>query len=252
MNEVPRHRRPRSLARAWLPWLLIAAAAVAFAWDRILQTEPSPSESAAYNPASDAPKAWSLSEAVLPSVTARVPAVTPTPTPVTIRTMGSGTFTSADGRSPAVGGGQQVAYRVEVEDSLPISANAFAAEVDKTLGDERGWTTRGYVLHRTPDAQLRVVLASPATTDRLCRPLQTRGKVSCRNGNDVVINARRWVNGAKSYSDDLVRYRQYVVNHEVGHSFGLGHRSCPKPGAKAPVMLQQTLGLQGCEANPWP
>lgn len=158
----------------------------------------------------------------------------------------------ADGRTDVIGSGRKIVYRVEIEDGLPVSARAFAEAVDKTLADERGWTSQGYAFQRTPDAQLRIVLASPTTTDRLCHPLQTNGKVSCRNGNDVVINARRWVDGAKSYPDDLARYRQYVVNHEVGHSFGLGHRSCPGTGAKAPVMLQQTLGLQGCEANPWP
>lgn len=195
-----------------------------------------------------------LSDVVVPP--AAPPTVTATPTPASVPaqvpTAGSGRFSTAAGGSEVVGSGRRVAYRVEVEDDLPIAAPAFAKAVDKTLGDERGWTTQGYAFQRTPDADLRIVLASPATTDRLCHPLRTNGRVSCRNGNDVVINARRWFDGAKSYPDDVSRYRQYVINHEVGHSFGLGHQTCPANGAKAPVMLQQTLGLQGCEANPWP
>jgi hypothetical protein len=76
--------------------------------------------------------------------------------------------------------------------------------------------------------------------------------VSCRNGDLVVINARRWAYGIEAYGDDLAAYRQYVVNHEMGHSIGFGHVGCPGPGEAAPVMLQQTYGLQGCRPNPWP
>lgn len=143
-------------------------------------------------------------------------------------------------------------YRVEVEGGLGLDLDRFSASVEATLADRRGWTNDGTVsFRRTSDAAMRVVLASPATTDVLCAPLQTRGEVSCRNGDDVVINAKRWVVGVELY-DDLTAYRQYLVNHEVGHALGFGHAVCPAPGAPAPVMLQQTLRLDGCIANPWP
>lgn len=147
-----------------------------------------------------------------------------------------------------------VTYRVEVERGLPFEARAFARAVDGTLGDARSWPERtGRPMARVAgEADLRIVLASPETTDRLCAPLDTRGRVSCRNGEDVVINALRWAHGAESYGDDLAAYRIYVVNHEVGHGLGQGHLPCPRAGALAPVMLQQTLGLQGCRPNPWP
>jgi hypothetical protein len=84
-------------------------------------------------------------------------------------------------------------------------------------------------------------------------------ETSCYNGDlgRAVINDGRWVRGAVAYAADVPAYRNYVINHEVGHSFGRGHQACKKAGALAPVMMQQTLGLTTpgvgtCRANPWP
>jgi hypothetical protein len=67
-----------------------------------------------------------------------------------------------------------------------------------------------------------------------------------------VINAVRWGIGAKTYGRDLLSYREYLINHEVGHGLGRGHVRCPRPGWRAAVMVQQTKSLEGCRANPWP
>lgn len=175
-----------------------------------------------------------------------------TPEKVMVPIRGEGTFQLADGRTERTGVGNLVTYRVEVERGLSEPPDRFAQAVDATLADKRGWISRGWAVQRDPEAATRIVLATPATVDRLCAPLATAGEVSCRNGNDVVINAVRWAEGAPSYDGDLAAYRTYLINHEFGHRLGLGHRSCPRQGSPAPVMLQQTRGLQGCDINPWP
>jgi hypothetical protein len=97
---------------------------------------------------------------------------------------------------------------------------------------------------------IRVTLASPGLTDQLCAPLQTRSQVSCWNGERSVLNYRRWALGDDSYGTEVARYRIYQVNHEVGHGLGHQHRQCPGKEQRAPVMVQQTLDLGGCQ--PWP
>jgi predicted Zn-dependent protease len=85
-----------------------------------------------------------------------------------------------------------------------------------------------------------------------CPGVGTGGYTSCRYGDRAVINLARWETAVPDYEGDVATYRQYVVNHEVGHALGNGHQQCPGPGQPAPVMQQQTLGLQGCAKNAWP
>lgn len=158
-------------------------------------------------------------------------------------------------------GRRVIRYAVEVEGGLDVDARQFAALVVAILGDRRGWAAVdkvrlvgvGYgALSRGVRPQFRVTLASPALTDRLCAPLATRGAVSCWNGRRAVINLTRWREGAKTYGSSLGSYRQYVINHEVGHALGHHHEACPGTTRQAPIMLQQTIELGGCRPWPWP
>lgn len=184
----------------------------------------------------------------------------PRPTPETTLDVdalpSSDTFDVAPGEGPRVGSGERYTYTVEVEAGVPVDPAELAAVVETALSDPRGWTATGRVaLQRVgPDAtpRFRVRLATPATTDARCAPLETNGEVSCRNGEDVMINLRRWLEGAGPSGLSLADYRTYVVNHEVGHALGHDHVDCPGAGQVAPIMLQQTLGLGGCTPNPWP
>jgi hypothetical protein len=147
-------------------------------------------------------------------------------------------------------------FLVEVEAGLPVNRRAFAATVQRILFDPRGWAAHDPLAFRRANAEpvdFRVALASPRTTDRLCAPLETAGRYSCHQDGRAVLNYRRWEHGAAAYEEDIERYRTYLVNHEVGHALGHSwHRACPHAGARAPVMMQQTMGVGECRAHPWP
>ena len=132
------------------------------------------------------------------------------------------------GGDPRTGSGPVMRYMVEVEAGIVIARLEFARLVHSILGHPRSWGGTGRVSFRRVSrgpVDFRVTLASPRTTDRLCAPNLTNGIYSCANGGRAVLNLMRWRQGASAYRH-VERYRRYLVNHEVGHLLGHGHRSC--------------------------
>ncbi|WP_318842773.1 DUF3152 domain-containing protein [Myceligenerans pegani] len=191
----------------------------------------------------------------------RAPAPSPTPDAgsgllddVEVPRKASGKLVTARGSERAPGDGEVLRVRVAVEKGLPVDRGVFADAVMATLNDPRGWSSvDGVTFARTDadDYDFRVVLASPRTTDELCHPLDTGGTLSCGVIGSAVLNFRRWVHGSDAWESDA-RYRQYLVNHEVGHVLGHQHDQCTGKGERATVMVQQTLSTQGCRPQPWP
>jgi hypothetical protein len=173
---------------------------------------------------------------------------------------GPGTLSIVDFSSRVYGTGPLRRFVVEVEDGIGVDGTAFAKAVRGTLADPRSWGNGGRLSFQQVDAaaaaagqyDFRVAVVSPGNMDSFCPGLRTLGYTSCRVGERAVINLARWSTAVPDYQGDVATYRHYVVNHEVGHALGNGHQPCPGPGAVAPVMQQQTLGLDGCVKNAWP
>jgi len=117
------------------------------------------------------------------------------------------------------------------------------------LNDPDGWSTRGYFFESvSKNEDVLIRLATPTTIEKQCgQP----ANLSCAEfrGNRVYLNSDRWFTGSPESKLNLEDYRQYLVSHEIGHILGYEHESCPCKGCKAPVMMQQTLGIGKCIPN---
>ncbi|SCF31065.1 DUF3152 domain-containing protein [Micromonospora chokoriensis] len=198
-----------------------------------------------------------------------------TPTDDEIPVEASGTFAAATGQGRVIGTGKRrVRYRVSVEKGIEwgdIPAwrpSGFAESIEQVLAAPNGWTTSAK--HPVTNAEVRLTraswsfqrvdtsradvdvrLATPATVDRLCGAsgVDTEGVYSCRYGRTILINLRRWLQGAPGYPVSLDDYHAGVINHEFGHFLGFAHMECPGPGEVGPVMMTQTIDLGGCLPN---
>ena len=154
-----------------------------------------------------------------------------------------------------IDGAPLIEFSVEVDDALAeqLDRAVLVAFVIETLSDERSWIGRGAGFRLVDDGGLfTIIVATPARTDQLCRPLQTNGRFSCARNGWIAINSDRWFGATDSWPADLETYRRYLINHEIGHYIlGASHAKCPGAGQPAPVMMQQTKGLGGCIANGW-
>ena len=250
-HRAPRRTSARRPALVGVLVVAVVAAAGASALALVRDKDPTPRDRIVALPEPTTTPSASSTPSPPPTPT-EVPSAAPTPRAGPPK---AGTLAVVPGSSARIGTGQLFRYLVEVESTLGADGAVFARAVEQTLADPRGWIGGGrWAFQRTDrgPVDFRVVLASPSTTDRLCLPLDTGGTQSCHQGDRAVLNANRWQFGAGTYGSDLAAYRQYLVNHEIGHALGYPHRGCPERGQIAPVMVQQTIGLGGCRANPWP
>jgi hypothetical protein len=167
---------------------------------------------------------------------------------------GAGTWQVIPGTTEPIGtGGRTYKYAIAIEDGVEPGdyggdKDAFARTVASFLADPRSWVGTGQVRMQRVDGATKpdftISLTTTNTTHQICG-FQIQYESSCwdRNIDRVIINNARWLRGAKAFSNDISSYRQYAINHEVGHALDHGHEACQENGAPAPVMMQQTFGV---------
>jgi hypothetical protein len=142
-------------------------------------------------------------------------------------------------------------YSLATRGDVGADGASFGAAVAAVYAEPRGWLrSHRRFLRVATGGDFTVVLSQASLVPSYSRSCSAR--YSCRVGRHVILNVDRWRWGARAFPGSLLQYRQMVVNHETGHWLGLGHASCPGRGRPAPVMQQQSKGMQGCTPNAWP
>jgi hypothetical protein len=147
--------------------------------------------------------------------------------------------------------GRIVTFSVVTDGPVVSDVNELALVASAAYTSPQGWRAAGIAFAKVDaGGDFTLVLANPrnvAAYDPVCSFLY-----SCTVGRYVVINDIRFAYGSPAWPGPLDWYRKMVINHETGHWLGLGHDYCPAPGARAPVMQQQSIDMQGCQINSWP
>ena len=150
---------------------------------------------------------------------------------------GTRTWHVVPGAAPQVGQGttKVFTYSVEVEDGVDTTSfggdDGFARMVSETLANPKSWTHSPAVRVHAGRRRLRGRARLPGVADvaddgpgglRLRHPARSVLLQPGFRGPEprVFINEARWVRGAVPFQGDIGSYRQYVINHEVGHAIG--------------------------------
>jgi len=143
-----------------------------------------------------------------------------------------------------------VKYQVAIKGKVSTPLADFATQADQILNDPNGWARASIHFEQVKSGGAFTLWLSEdrylPSFSRICSTYY-----SCSVGNNVIINHDRWMSGT-AIKMSIGDYRHMVVNHEVGHWLGWGHSYCPGKGQAAPLMMQQSKGLNGCVGNPYP
>ncbi len=147
-----------------------------------------------------------------------------------------------------------IEYSVSTKGNITADLARFKVILNATLNDPRGWSRLGLHFVEVPaGGRFGAVLSEASLVPSFSAGCDVI--YSCTVGDLLIINQDRWLKASDAWNNDggsLADYRNMVINHEMGHWLGHGHAVCQTPGQPAPVMMQQSINLDGCRFNPWP
>lgn len=152
-------------------------------------------------------------------------------------------------------------YTVSIENEIDYDISKFSNQIKTILDDPRGFIMYKFIeIPQIPlekRATINFILSKPITIKNICNFVG----LSCSSSYDgnIYINFNKWKNGAKASGLTVKYYRYYLIYHEVFHQlyFMNGiytdhHEKIPKSCGKAPILIQQTLGIGNCKPNYYP
>ncbi len=148
-------------------------------------------------------------------------------------------------------------YCTAVKGVGAASLDDLAGKLAATYADARGWNDGGVIAFEHVDSgcSYTVWLSAPQYMTgfgSICDDYY-----NCQVGTNVIVNNDRWEKATEPWNQTgrtIEEYRSLIINHETGHRLGFrdNNITCSQSGELAPVMMQQSIELNGCAFNPWP
>lgn len=131
-----------------------------------------------------------------------------------------------------------------------------------TIHDPRGWITTHSAVEHTlnkANSDIRIHKVSRREMRKRFPQMRLKGlsvtESSPHGQANIYFDQQNWNRPPPRFTGDRTTYRQYLIQHEMGHALmnlddvSLKHFDEKKP---CPVMYQQSLGTVGkCQPNPW-
>lgn len=144
-------------------------------------------------------------------------------------------------------------YDIKIPPSLNLRESLIINKIIYTLNDPRGWVKFGYSFDYTPNKIVDFIIT--IVPNKIIKKICKFSGLSCADllNNIVYLNLEKWKVGSSKSKLSLHEYRCYQILHECGHIIGKGHLKIKdfKSGTKAPIMIQQTLGIGDLKPNCW-